>query len=47
VHRIRFARTLLELGDVERARPVVERLLHERCNAPELLALAKERGIAA
>jgi non-specific serine/threonine protein kinase/serine/threonine-protein kinase len=45
VHRVRLARTLLELGDTERARPVVERLLRERCNEPELLALCELRGI--
>ncbi|HEV8630561.1 MAG TPA: protein kinase [Thermoanaerobaculia bacterium] len=47
VHRIRFARTLLELGDVNRARPVVERLLSERCNSPELLELARKWKLAA
>jgi non-specific serine/threonine protein kinase/serine/threonine-protein kinase len=47
VHRIRFARVLLELGDVGRARPVVERLLSERCNAPELLELARQHGLMA
>jgi serine/threonine protein kinase len=44
-HRLRFARTLLELGEVERARPVVERLLRERFRDPELLELCRRRGI--
>jgi tetratricopeptide (TPR) repeat protein len=47
MHRLRFARTLLELGDTERARPVVERLLRERCNEPELLELCERRGVTA
>ncbi len=46
MYRVRFARTLLELGETERARPGVERLLRERCNEPELLALCELRGIA-
>jgi serine/threonine protein kinase len=45
VHRLRFARTLLELGDMTRARPVVERLLREHSREPELLELCKKRGI--
>ncbi len=45
VHRVRFARTLLELGDVARARPVVERLLREHTRDPELVELCKRRGI--
>ena len=44
MHRMRLARTLLELGHAERARPVVERLLRERCNEPELLALWAQRA---
>ena len=44
-NRIGYARTLLELDDAARARPVVERLLRERCNEPELLALARQHSI--
>ena len=42
--RVRFARALLELGDVARARPVVERLLREGSNEPELIAACERRG---
>jgi len=44
-YRLRYARTLLELGDVVRARPVVERLLKERSNDPDLLALCRRHGL--
>ena len=44
--RVRFARALLELGEVERARPVVERLLREGSNEPELIAACERRGLA-
>jgi hypothetical protein len=43
--RVRYARTLLELGEVERARPVAERLLRERYDEPELLELCRKWGI--
>ena len=43
--RTRYARTLLELGEVERARPVAERLLRERYDEPELLELCRKWGI--
>jgi hypothetical protein len=45
-HRTRFARALLELGDVERARPVVARLLAEGVAEPELLELCRRHGLA-
>jgi serine/threonine protein kinase len=38
-HRLRLARTLLELGEFDTARPLVERLLAEGANEPELLEL--------
>jgi tetratricopeptide (TPR) repeat protein len=44
--RVRFARALLELGDVARARPIVERLLSEGSNEPELLAACERRGLS-
>ena len=33
-HRVRYARALLELGETERARPVVERLLRNAAGSP-------------
>jgi tetratricopeptide (TPR) repeat protein len=46
VHRIRYARVLLELGDIARGRPMAERLIRERCREPELLEVCKRRGIS-
>jgi tetratricopeptide (TPR) repeat protein len=45
-HRTRFARALLELGERERARPVVERLRAEGPLEPELLELAQRHDLA-
>ncbi|HEX2462968.1 MAG TPA: tetratricopeptide repeat protein, partial [Thermoanaerobaculia bacterium] len=45
--RVRFARALLEVGEVARARPVVERLLREGSNEPELIAACERRGLVA
>jgi len=44
-HRQRYARALLELGERERARPVVERLVAEHTIDPELLELARRQGL--
>lgn len=43
-HRSRYAQVLLELGELDRARPVVEQLLKEHHRDPFFLALAKKHG---